>query len=385
MDIYNHKNLWKLTLLITAVLIGVGTLWYTETFLKDLRQEEEKNIKIWANAVQVATTATSGEDLSFATSYITNNNTIPVILTDQEGNIITSRNLKKGRENDLKYLKAQMQVMAEENEPIEIVYDQDKKNYLYYKESILLTKLRIYPMILLGVIGLFVGIAYLAFSASRRAEQNRVWTGMAKETAHQIGTPLSSLMGWIEILRTQNTDESMLLEMENDVNRLTVITDRFSKIGSQPTLKSGDLQALVQESVSYFEKRISKKINLSFKVEEGGIYQVVMNPQLMGWVVENLIRNSVDAMDGAGEIRLLLSQHGKNIRLDVEDTGKGIPYRQLQVVFRPGFTSKTRGWGLGLSLAKRIVENYHNGKIFVAKSEVGAGTTFRISLPRTPQ
>lgn len=385
MDIYSHKNLWKLTLFITAVLIGVGTLWYTETFLKELRQEEEKNIKIWANAVQVATTATSGEDLSFATSYITNNNTIPVILTDEEGNIITSRNLKKGRENDADYLKAQMLAMAEENEPIEIVYDQDKKNYLYYKESILLTKLRVYPMVLLGVIGLFVGIAYLAFSASRRAEQNRVWTGMAKETAHQIGTPLSSLMGWIEILRTQNTDESMLVEMENDINRLTVITDRFSKIGSQPTLKSENLKDLVEQSVTYFEKRISKKIKLSFKVEEGGFYQVVMNPQLMGWVVENLIRNSVDAIEGPGEINLYLSQHGKNIRLDVEDSGKGIPYRQMQAVFRPGFTTKTRGWGLGLSLAKRIVENYHNGKIFVAKSEVGTGTTFRISLPRITQ
>jgi signal transduction histidine kinase len=385
MDIYSNKNLWKLTLFITAVLIGVGTLWYTETFLKELRQEEEKNIKIWANAVQVATTATSGEDLSFATSYITNNNTIPVILTDEEGNIITSRNLKKGRENDADYLKAQMLAMAEENDPIEIVYDQDKKNYLYYKESILLTKLRVYPMVLLGVIGLFVGIAYLAFSASRRAEQNRVWTGMAKETAHQIGTPLSSLMGWIEILRTQNTDESMLVEMENDINRLTVITDRFSKIGSQPTLKSENLKDLVEQSVTYFEKRISKKIKLSFKVEEGGFYQVVMNPQLMGWVVENLIRNSVDAIEGPGEINLYLSQHGKNIRLDVEDSGKGIPYRQMQAVFRPGFTTKTRGWGLGLSLAKRIVENYHNGKIFVAKSEVGTGTTFRISLPRITQ
>ncbi|GAB5557857.1 MAG: HAMP domain-containing sensor histidine kinase [Schleiferiaceae bacterium] len=385
MDIYSNKNLWKLTLFITAVLIGVGTLWYTETFLKELRQEEEKNIKIWANAVQVATTATSGEDLSFATSYITNNNTIPVILTDEEGNIITSRNLKKGRENDADYLKTQMLAMAEENDPIEIVYDQDKKNYLYYKESILLTKLRVYPMVLLGVIGLFVGIAYLAFSASRRAEQNRVWTGMAKETAHQIGTPLSSLMGWIEILRTQNTDESMLVEMENDINRLTVITDRFSKIGSQPTLQSENLKDLVEQSVTYFEKRISKKIKLSFKVEEGGFYQVVMNPQLMGWVVENLIRNSVDAIEGPGEINLYLSQHGKNIRLDVEDSGKGIPYRQMQAVFRPGFTTKTRGWGLGLSLAKRIVENYHNGKIFVAKSEVGTGTTFRISLPRITQ
>lgn len=365
-----------------AVLIGVGTLWYTESFLKELRHEEEKNIKIWADAVTVAASSTSGEDLSFAISIIENNSTVPVILVDDKGNIIASRNLRKGKENDPEYLEKQMAKMAIEHDPIEIPYLDNSKNYLYFSESVMLTKLRIYPVVMLVVIALFVGIAYLAFSSSRKAEQNRVWTGMAKETAHQIGTPLSSLMGWIEILRTQNTDEGMLKEMENDISRLTVITDRFSKIGSQPKLEKGNIKDLIEQSVTYFKRRISQKIDLSFTTEELSTFEVVMNPQLMGWVIENLIRNAVDAIEREGSIKIHLSESQKFLKIEVEDSGKGIPYRQLKAVFRPGFTTKSRGWGLGLSLAKRIVENYHKGKIMVAKSELGSGTTFRISLPK---
>lgn len=382
MDIYNNKNVWKLTLLFMAVLIGVGTLWYTESFLKELRHEEEKNIKIWADAVTVAASSTSGEDLSFAISIIENNSTVPVILVDDKGNIIASRNLKKGKENDEDYLEKQIVKMALEHDPIEIPYLDNSKNFLYFSESVMLTKLRVYPVVMLVVIALFVGIAYLAFSSSRKAEQNRVWTGMAKETAHQIGTPLSSLMGWIEILRTQNTDESMLKEMENDISRLTIITERFSKIGSQPKLEKGDVKELIEQSVTYFKRRISQKIDLSFTTDDLNSFQVIMNPQLMGWVIENLIRNAVDAIEREGSIKIHVSESAKYLKIEVEDTGKGIPYRQLKAVFRPGFTTKSRGWGLGLSLAKRIVENYHKGKISVAKSELGAGTTFRISLPK---
>jgi signal transduction histidine kinase len=240
-----------------------------------------------------------------------------------------------------------------------------------------------YPIFLLAVIGIFIGIAYLLFSSSRRSEQNRVWTGMAKETAHQIGTPLSSLMGWIEILRTQNADEMALTEMEKDVNRLQMITDRFSKIGSTPQMSEENISETVQSSFDYMKSRVSKKIDMTLTSTIPSDQMLLVNTQLLSWVIENLVRNAIDSIEGGGFVKLELTDDGKFIRLDVADSGKGIPIAQQNAIFRPGYTTKKRGWGLGLSLAKRIIEEYHKGKISVAVSEVGKGTTFRVLLPKT--
>jgi signal transduction histidine kinase len=382
MDIYNNKNAIKLVLFLFALTIGVGTLVYTESFLKELRAEEIRKAKVYVEATHVAQSSTEEVSLSLVLNIIRGNNTIPVIVVNEDGKVDTHRNLDPIKSKDPEYIKKQIEEMAESNDPIEITYYGDRKVYIYFKESLLLTKLRIYPIILLAVIGIFIIIAYLLFSSSRKSEQNRVWTGMAKETAHQIGTPLSSLMGWIEILRSQNADEMALTEMEKDVSRLQMITDRFSKIGSMPQMSDEFVNETVSKSFNYLQSRVSKKVKLTFNSNLTDEQRLQINPQLFSWVLENLVRNAVDALEGSGEVDLELTDQGKFIRLDVTDNGKGIAKAQQSAVFRPGFTTKARGWGLGLSLAKRIIEDYHKGKIFVAQSEVGKGTTFRVLLPK---
>jgi len=380
MDIYNNKNAIKLLLFLFAATIGIGTLIYTESFLKELRAEEIKKAKIYVEATNLAQSTTDDETLNLVIKIIEGNNTIPVIVVNEEGEVDTHRNLDPEKSKNPEYIKKQIEIMAESNDPIEISYYGDRKVYIYFKESLLLTKLRVYPIILLGVIAIFIVIAYLLFSSSRRSEQNRVWTGMAKETAHQIGTPLSSIMGWIEILRTQNADEMALTEMEKDVSRLQMITDRFSKIGSIPQMTEESIYETVQTSFNYLESRVSKKIDTSLESSIDKDLKLLVNTQLLSWVIENLIRNAIDAIEGPGFVKLELTDQGKNIRLDVIDSGKGVPKAQQSAVFRPGFTTKKRGWGLGLSLAKRIVEDYHKGKISVQKSEIGKRTTFEILL-----
>ncbi len=383
MDIYNNKNAIKLLLFLFAATIGIGTLIYTESFLKELRSEEIKKAKIYVEATNLAQSTTDDETLNLVIKVIEGNNTIPVIVVNEQGGVDTHRNLDPEKVKDPAYVKKQIEIMAESNDPIEITYYGNRKVYIYFKESLLLTKLRVYPIILLSVIGIFIIIAYLLFSSSRRSEQNRVWTGMAKETAHQIGTPLSSIMGWIEILRTQNADEMALTEMEKDVSRLQMITDRFSKIGSIPQMTEESIYETVQTSFNYLESRVSKKIDTSLESSIDKDLKLLVNTQLLSWVIENLIRNAIDAIDGPGFVKLELTDQGKNIRLDVIDSGKGIPKAQQTAVFRPGYTTKKRGWGLGLSLAKRIIEDYHKGKITVAQSEIGKGTIFRVMLPKT--
>jgi len=382
LDIYAHKNRWKIVLLVVAVLIALATLWYTESFLKDLRAEELKRAEIWAEAVRILADAPDDVQLLLALQVIETNTTIPIIMTDGDGSIITHRNISLPRNGGDEHLLAELKRMQEKNDPIIITLEGNDLNYLYYRDSVLLTKLRIYPMVLLLVIGLFILVAYMAFSNVRRSEQNRVWTGMAKETAHQIGTPLSSLMGWIEILRSQETDEQILQEMEKDVDRLLTITDRFSKIGSQPQLSNVDIATVTHQGYEYLNKRTSNRINMVFENNLSKVILIPLNVQLFGWVIENLVRNAVDAIEGKGKIILSLTESPNSIIIDVSDTGKGIAPSMTKAIFRPGFTSKTRGWGLGLSLAKRIIEEYHNGKISVLKSDMGKGTTFRISLPK---
>ncbi|KAB2807011.1 sensor histidine kinase [Phaeocystidibacter luteus] len=379
-DIHRNKNAWKLILFLCALLIGAGTLLYTESFLSELRKGEERSVKIWANAVQLFGSDAATGDLTLYGMIMEGNTTIPIILTDQDGHIIAKRNINQEKAARPGYLEALIPRMAEENEPIVIEFAEGKKNIVYYQESILLKKLRIYPWVLLGVIAVFVGIAYAAFSSARRSEQERVWSGMAKETAHQIGTPLSSMLGWIELLRAQGVDETALNEMLKDVDRLETITARFSKIGSIPELKNEDLIDCLKESLDYLRSRTSKKIDINLSVPEGEIV-LPINRQLFSWVIENLIRNAVDAIEGAGQVDISLEEAGRSMKIDVRDTGKGLPRNQYKAIFRPGFTTKQRGWGLGLSLAQRIIEDYHDGRIFVVKSEPGAGTTFRILLP----
>lgn len=381
MDIYGNKNVLKLVFLVFALIIGITTLLYTESFIKDLRAEEARRAKLLVEAMDYVRTGPESGEYIFVVKIIQANNTIPVIVTNENGDIITSKNLNPELSDNEDYLRKQIAKMAAQNDPIEVVIAEGRKNYLYYRESTILTQLRYYPIVLLTVIALFIGIAYLAFSSSRRSEQNRVWNGMAKETAHQIGTPLSSLMGWIEILHGQAADKMALNEMEKDIHRLETITDRFSKIGSVPQMREESIAEVVQNSVDYLKSRISRKVSFTYTSNISMGITIEMNKQLFGWVLENLVRNAMDAIQGKGEISIVLEEQGKWIKIDVVDSGKGIPKAQQKAVFRPGYTSKTRGWGLGLSLAKRIVGEYHKGKIFVAQSEVGKGTIFRILLP----
>lgn len=382
-ELYTYKNSWKILLLIVAVLIAIGTLWYTETFLKQLRSEEQKRAQIWAEAVKIIANSADQQELSLALQVVEKNTTIPIIMTDMDTNIVTYRNVEIPSRNEEVFLAKLLAEMIATQEPIAVQLGEGNVQYMFFRDSYILTKLRLYPIILLGVIALFIGIAYMAFSNVRRSEQNRVWTGMAKETAHQIGTPLSSLMGWIEILRGYKTDESVLGEMEKDINRLQTITDRFSKIGSQPQLKPRPIVATTQEAVAYLSKRSSNRITIDFENHLPNDPEIPLNKQLYGWVIENLVRNAIDAISGKGNIKVEISDGGSHIVIDVSDTGKGMSPNQTKTIFRPGYTTKSRGWGLGLSLAKRIINEYHRGRIWVLKSAPGKGTTFRIQLPKT--
>lgn len=369
-------------LFVCAAFIGVATLWYTEGFLDELRDEEVKKVRQFSEAIGVTNAADNNTDVTLPISIIKDNTTIPLIIVDNEGEIVTTRNLPEGRENDKEWLKRKMKEMEQEIKPIEVIF-LDKKNTIYYQNSTLLTKLRYYPVVLLVVISLFVVIAYIAFSNARKAEQNQVWNGLAKETAHQIGTPLTSLVGWVELLKDKEVDQNMVDEMEKDIYRLNTITDRFSKIGSKPSIKQQNIVSVTQEAVSYLKARSSKRVNIQFSVPDGlGEILIDLNKPLFEWVIENLIRNAIDAIEGEGQIRVSLTDYAKYVRIDVEDNGKGIPQNKQKTIFRPGYTTKSRGWGLGLSLAKRIIEDYHNGRIYVVRSEVGKGSIFRVQLKK---
>jgi signal transduction histidine kinase len=323
---------------------------------------------------------------SFISEVVVNSASVPVIVTDEKANtIIASGNLEREINRDTAAMKLLTLEMQAENTPLQIELPDYGKCLIYYKNSFLLTQLKFYPVVQFSVIALFMMVAYFLFSFSRRAEQNRVWVGMSKETAHQLGTPLSSLMAWMEILRMKGIEEETLAEIGKDIQRLEVITERFSKIGSVPELQVNDLGIVLEESVQYMMPRTSKKIhvNIGSEMPDGDRAIVQMNIPLFDWVIENLIRNAIDAMEGhGGSLDIVYGEKGRWYFVDVTDTGKGIASSKLKTVFEPGYTSKKRGWGLGLSLTKRIIENYHQGRIFVKKSELGKGTTFRVLLPK---
>jgi len=379
LDVYTRKIHWKIALIAFGTIIGLASLFYTESFLKELRAEEELKIKRWAEAVEAVFFAEDDVNLSFYTQIIQDNKTIPVILTDSKGTIIAHRNLNTPETNPEKYLLRKLDEFKSSGSVLENSYADGQVNFLYYKGSNLLTKLRLYPQILLGVIGVYMLISYMAFSNARRSEQNKVWTGMAKETAHQIGTPLSALMGWLGYLKEQYPKENAFGEMEKDIDRLTDITDRFSKIGSQPERTDKDLDDTIEKTVDYLRSRLGNKISLSLDMD--GSRASNHNQQLISWVLENMIKNSADAMDGSGTISVEKRTQSNRMIVLIKDTGRGITQADQRKIFEPGFTSKSRGWGLGLSLAKRIIEEYHGGKLTLEQSIPGEGTTFKISLP----
>ena len=378
-DVYTGKNWWKAALITFGVIIGIVSLFYTESFLKELRLEEERKIKLWAKAVEAVFLADDDSNLAFYSQIIQDNKTIPVILTDQDDQIIAHRNLDVSEINPEKYLARKLEEFKNSGQMIENTYIDGKTNFLYYKGSSLLTKLRWYPLLLLGVISIYMLISYMAFSNARRSEQNKVWTGMARETAHQIGTPLSALLGWIAYLKEQYPAEIAFKEMERDVDRLSSITERFSKIGSRPELTDTDLSGTLQHTVDYLSTRMGKKVSFEQDISLGLLAK--HNPQLMSWVIENLVKNATDAVEGSGVIRLTASPLEDSINIIVHDSGKGIPLKIQRNIFKPGFTTKNRGWGLGLSLARRIIEEYHNGSIALVESGSEKGTTFKIVLP----
>jgi signal transduction histidine kinase len=380
MNIYQRKIRFKYLLFFGAVMIGAGSLWYTNRLVEKLANEERKKVELWAKATNlIINTDISNESLNFMLEVIQNNETVPVIVVDEKNNILWHRNVDTAKIQNPAYAVKMLDAMKENAPPIEVDLGNNIKQYLYYNRSTILTKLTYYPLAQLSVILLFILVAYFAFSSSRKAEQNQVWVGLSKETAHQLGTPISSLMAWKEILKLKSTDVQLISELEKDVTRLEKITERFSKIGSKPKLKPEDINSVIESAVDYLKTRSSK--NVVFKVDTSDTPVIVpLNVPLFEWVLENICKNSMDAIDGNGLIHISVIDNSKFVFVDITDNGKGIPRSRHKTIFKPGYTTKERGWGLGLSLTKRIVEEYHSGKIFVASSEPGKGTTIRVIL-----
>ena len=380
MKIFRNKTFWKLFLLLFAVIIGMGSLIYTEYLVSKLKVEERKNIQLWAEATRLISLPDTLQNVEFLSTIIENNNTVPVILTDESDSIIAARNFDSRKIADYRYLRKNLEKIKEQNKPIVNNLENGHFNLIYYKDSIILRMLIFYPYIQLALIILFILVSYQAFSSSRKAEQNQVWVGMSKETAHQLGTPTSSLAGWIEILQTKYPEVSVTEELSRDVERLEKVTERFSRIGSKPSLTSEDIVPIISRTVDYLRSRASSKINFVYDHSYKNEVIVPVNAALFEWVIENVSKNSMDAMEGIGEINIRITESEKHALIDISDTGKGIPKSAFNKIFSPGFTTKQRGWGLGLSLAKRIIEEYHNGKIFVRHSEVGKGSCIRIVM-----
>ena len=381
MNIYKQKKRWQFFLFITAVLVGIASLLYTNQLVEKMAREEGKKAEMLAEAWTQIVNSDENTNLEFYASVIEDNVTIPVIVTDSMDNILFTRNLDSARLSNPQYIARKLDRMKEYAPPVMIILPPAEKQYLYYSQSIILTQLVYYPYIQFGIVLLFILIAYFAFQTSRKFEQNQVWVGMSKETAHQLGTPISSLMAWLEMMKIRNSDKEMLTELGKDISRLEKITERFSKIGSKPVLVKENILKIIETAVNYIKTRSSDKITFILKIPSGDI-SVPLNAALFEWVIENLCKNAIDALQGEGEIEIALSDFTQVIYLDIRDTGKGIPKSMFRSIFQAGFTTKKKGWGLGLSLAKRIVEEYHDGRIFVHQSEINKGSVIRIVLKK---
>lgn len=382
MDSYKNTQIIRWLVITSSFIIVTLILWNTYAFFKKFKNEERSKMEVLAKAYESLSTADLNADISLEYQIIGSNRNIPMIITNEKDSITGWSNLDSIKTQKQEYLLDQLVIMKSQNEPIIMSYQKaDINQFIYYRDSDLLNKLKYYPIALILILILFASVIYMFFKSNKVADQNKLWTGMAKETAHQIGTPLSSLLGWVEILRLENTDKNTVKEIEKDVQRLNIIAERFSKIGSIPLLNKQNIVEVTNNTLNYLKSRSSKQIVFNFKASSPIIYTNI-NLQLFSWVIENLLKNAIDAMEGKGKLSLNIIEKANNIIITITDNGKGIPKKLQQKIFSPGFTTKKRGWGLGLSLAKRIVDDYHNGKISVLKSELGKGTTFVISLKK---
>ncbi|MGZ9734439.1 sensor histidine kinase [Flavobacterium sp. GNP002] len=381
MQFSERRNTTRWVIIFASFFIISLILWNTYTFFQIFKNEERLKMNLWAKAQKTLNNAGENTDVELPLQIFSNNTSIPIILTEND-RIINTVNIDDAIvKNELK-AKDFLSKLKSENEPIVIEYVPGKFQNLYYGNSALLNKLKYYPVALVLIIVLFGALVYNFYRSTKMATQNKLWAGMAKETAHQIGTPLSSLIGWVELLKSENVDESITFEIEKDIERLQTITDRFSKIGSEPKLENKDIVAETLQSYDYLQSRFSKQIEFSFKAPKSPIL-VSLNPTLHSWTIENLVKNAIDAMKGKGRLALEIQQEGDSVKINVTDTGSGIQKSQFKSIFEPGFTTKKRGWGLGLSLTKRIVEEYHKGTIKVLNSEIGKGTTMQVSFKKS--
>ena len=381
MNFLNNTLLFKRIAVLISLIIVSLILWNTYIFFQKFKTEERVKMEILASAQKELTNGDLEANIDLPLKIIENNNNIPMILVDEDGLIESYQNLDSLKSLDTAYVEAQLEKMKSENEPIKISYKGENIKRIYYRNSDLLNRLTYYPIALILILLLFLSVIYLFYSSNKVAETNKLWTGMAKETAHQIGTPLSSLLGWIAILKMEKVDDKYVEEIQKDVARLNTIANRFSKIGSKPELQKENIVAITKQAYDYLESRSSKQIIFSFATSDSEIL-TNLNTELFGWVVENLIKNAIDAMQREGSLALQITNSSKKVKITISDTGKGMPKKLFKQIFKPGFTTKKRGWGLGLSLSKRIVEDYHKGKIIVQKSEIGKGTTFEILLDK---
>ena len=405
-NIYDSRRIWKVVFLAISLLLVALFLYISNNLVEDLAVQERERMEIWADATQELTSMGSGSevdadgnpvsvsatDVDFLLSIIEANHNIPVLLVDDKNNILLHRNFRLPEPEDslafeisptnLEYLNKKLKHLKNSENKIEINIDKETTQYLYYEDSTLLRRLSYFPYIQLAVLILFFAIAYFALMSIKKAEQNKVWVGLSKETAHQLGTPISSLMAWTQLLETMGVDKSIVTDMDKDVKRLSTIADRFSKIGSMPDKELTSINEAVESSLEYMRVRIPKRVALNIHTNDQTNCGVMLSQTLFAWVMENLTKNAVDAMDGEGKLDITVEDSPHNAVILVKDTGKGIPRKNFKNVFNPGFTTNKRGWGLGLTLVKRIIEEYHNGQIYIQESEVGKGTTFCIELPK---
>ena len=379
MNLLNNTHILKRIAILISLIIVSLILWNTYIFFQQFKTEQRIKMEILGIAQKELANADLNADITLQDKIITTNKNIPLILVNTDGNIESFQNLDADKSQDPLYIQRQLEKMKSENRPIEISYKGKNKQFIYYRNSDLLNRLTYYPIALILILFLFLSVIYLFYSSNKASETNKLWTGMAKETAHQIGTPLSSLLGWIAILKMEKVNDSYVSEIEKDVARLNTIANRFSKIGSKPELKEENIVRVTKLAFDYLASRSSKQIRFSFGASKEQI-PVLLNTELFGWVIENLIKNAIDAMQREGILTVQVENNAKKVKITVSDTGKGMPKKLFKQIFNPGFTTKKRGWGLGLSLSKRIVKDYHKGKIMVRKSEIGKGTTFEVVL-----
>ncbi|WP_203256104.1 sensor histidine kinase [Hyunsoonleella ulvae] len=379
-----YSNSFRWIMIALSFIIVILILWNTYVFFQNFKEEERVKMENWSFAQDELIKSDKNTNLNLTLKILQSNNTTPMIVINTDGSIDNHSNLNDNKINDPKYVEKIVNRFKQENAPINVIINGKVLQTIYYGNSPLLNKLKYYPLALLLIIFLFAGVIYFFYKSNKNASQNKLWSGMAKETAHQIGTPLSSLIGWTELLKTENVNPEYITEIEKDIDRLQTITERFSKIGSLPTLETTDIVEETKQAYEYLKRRSSDLVEFNIITPDDNIL-VKINKQLYGWTIENLVKNGIDAMKGRGKITIEITQLEHHVKINVSDTGKGIPKKNFNTIFEPGYTTKKRGWGLGLSLTKRIVEDFHNGKIKVLESTLGKGSTIQISLNRAHQ